>query len=224
VANGAGAGAPNGASASRFAKLTARFARTRARSTRLRFSSQPTVRGRLVDEQGRPISGATIAVLQRRRRAGADPVEVATVQTAADGTFSYKLQHGPSRTITFAYKAFGGDAEPTGRNSLRTVVRALLTARLRPRSVRAGGKITLTGRLALLGREGVQVQIQARDGRVWSKFGSVPVKTTRGGRFRWTYRFKPTAAGRTFAFRAHVDSPIYPFAPGNSRPVYVDVR
>jgi hypothetical protein len=90
--------------------------------------------------------------------------------------------------------------------------------------VRAGGKITLTGRLGLLGREGVQVQIQARDGRVWSKFGSVPVKTTRGGRFRWTYRFKPGAAGRTFAFRARVDSPIYPFAAGTSKPVFVDVR
>jgi hypothetical protein len=32
------------------------------------------------------------------------------------------------------------------------------------------------------------------------------------------------AHGRTFAFRAHVDSPVYPFTPGNSRGFSVRVR
>jgi hypothetical protein len=188
----------------------------------VRYGSRPTVRGRLVNEQGQPITGATVAILQQFKRAGADPVQVATVSTAADGTFSYKLAGGPSRTMTFAYSAFANDPKPTATASLRTVVRALLSARVSPRSVRAGRKITLTGRLRLLGREGIEVKIQPRDGRVWHTFATV--KTTRGGKFRWTYRFKTSAAGRTFAFRARVDSPLYPFAATNSKPILVRVR
>jgi hypothetical protein len=222
VANGPSAGAPNGASASRLAKITAGFASTRRRSKRVGYGSRPTVRGRLVNEQGQPISGATVAVLQQLRRAGADPVQVATVSTGADGTFSYKLAGGPSRTMTFAYSAFANDPKPTATSSLQTVVAALVSARVSPRSVRAGTKITLTGRLRLLGREGIEVKIQPRDGRVWHTFATV--KTTRGGRFRWTYRFKASAAGRTFAFRARVDSPLYPFAATNSKPILVRVR
>jgi hypothetical protein len=45
-----------------------------------------------------------------------------------------------------------------------------------------------------------------------------------GGKFRWRYRFSRVAAGRTFAFRARVDSPLYPFAVGNSKAMFVRVR
>ena len=180
----------------------------------------PSVTGVTTETCG--TGGASVAVLQRRQQSGADPVRVATAQTAADGTFSYKLPRGPSRTVTFAYSAFSGDAEPTTTSSLRTVVRALVSASIRPRSVRAGRKITLTGRLGLLGHEGIEVEIQARNGRVWRTVGTV--KTTRSGRFRWPYRFSRAGAGSTFAFRVRVDSPIYPFAAGNSRPILVRVR
>jgi hypothetical protein len=222
VANGPSAGAPNGGSASRPAQITARFATTRKRAMRVRYGSRPTVRGRLVNDQGQPITAAGVAVLQRLKRAGADPVQIATVTTGADGTFSYKLPGGPSRTMTFAYSAFTNDREPTATSSLRTVVRAQLSARISPRTVGAGKKVTLTGRLRLLGREGVQVQIQARDASQWRTIAVV--STTRDGDFRWRYRFKPSGAGRTFAFRARVASPIYPFASGSSRPVLVRVR
>jgi hypothetical protein len=80
----------------------------------------------------------------------------------------------------------------------------------------------MSGRLSLLGREGIEVKIEARNGRVWRTIGTV--KTTRGGKFRWRYRFSRAAAGRTYAFRARVDSPIYPFAAGNSKAMFVRVR
>jgi len=219
---GAIAGTPNGAGASHAAKLAARFATTKERTRRLRFTGQPTIVGTLADETGRPIAGATISVLARLRQAGAHPLEVATVRTGSDGGFSDKLAGGPSRTITFAYSAFTGDRSPAATSTLRTSVRALVTASIRPRSLPARTAITLSGRLGLLGRAGVDIRIQARDGRVWRTIDVV--RTTSDGRFRWRYRFKPATAGRTFAFRARVASANYPFAPTNSQPISVRVR
>lgn len=222
VANGPTAGAPNGAGASRLAKLSARFATTSARTRRLRYGSRPTIRGRLVDERGNAIAGAQIAVLQRARRAGAARSQVAAVQTGADGRFSHRLRGGPSRTITFAYSAFGGDREPAATANLRTTVRAVVSARITPRSVRAGREVTMRGRLALLGRPGVEIKIQARDGRRWRTIDDV--RTTARGAFAWRYRFKASGAGKTFAFRARVASPIYAFASASSEPIRVRVR
>jgi hypothetical protein len=222
VANGAGAGAANGTSASRAAKLTARYTTTKARSRRLRYSSHPTVRGTLVDERGQPIRGASVAVLQRHRKAGARSTQIATVTTGADGRFSYKLGSGPSRTLVFAYTAFAGDAKPAASSVLRTMVRAIVSLAAAPRSPRVGELMTLSGRLRLLPRAGVEVKIQPRQGLRWYTFGTV--KTTKGGRFRWRYRFDPSKRGSSFLFRVRVDSPIYPFAPGNSRVVRIHVR
>lgn len=221
VVNGAPS-VPNGANPSRLAKLTARFTSTSKRSRTLRFRSSPTVKGTLVNESGQPITGATVALLARLRQSGAQPVQIATVTTGADGTFATKLASGPSRTVTFAYTAFSDDAKPATTSTLRTVVRAVVSARISPRSVRAGRRLRLSGRLSLLPRRGVQVTIQARDGRRWRTVDSV--RTTRTGSFSWPYRFKPSAAGHTFAFRARVTSPIYPFAAGNSKTLLVRVR
>jgi hypothetical protein len=222
VGNGAVPGAPNGASASRLARITARFATTKRRSLQLRYGSRPTIRGKLVDEHGRPITGATVAVLQRARRAGARAEQIDAVKTGGDGTFSYKLAGGPSRTMTFGYSAFANDPEPAATSSLTTSVPAVVSARIRPRSLRAGRRITLTGRLQLLGREGIEVKVQARNQRIWRVIGTV--KTTRGGKFRWRYRFSQAGAGKTFAFRVRVDSPIYPFAAGYTKAIFVRVR
>lgn len=223
VANAPGApSVPNGANPSRLAKITAGFTSTSRRSRTLRFRSTPTIKGTLVNESGQPITGATVAILAQLRQSGAQPVQIATVATGADGTFATKLAAGPSRTVTFAYTAFSDDAKPATTSTLRTIVRAVVSARISPRSVRAGKRLRLSGKLSLLPRRGVQVTIQARDGRRWRTVDSV--RTTRTGSFSWPYRFKPSAAGHTFAFRARVTSPIYPFAAGNSKTLLVRVR
>lgn len=224
VANGPPGGAPivNGDGASRQAKITARFTTTRSSTRHIRFTSRPRVVGRLVDERGRPIGGATISIRQRLRETRATSAQIATVVTAADGTFAHVLASGPSRTITFAYTAFSTDAKPSATASLRALVRAQVKARVTPRSTRPGQRVTLAGRLLLAPRAGVEVKIQARDRRRWRTIDEV--KTKRDGAFRWTYRFGRGASGRTYAFRARADSPIYPFAAGNSKPVLVSVR
>jgi hypothetical protein len=222
IANGSVPRTPNGAPASRRAKLTARFTTTTKRSRRLTYRLRPPIRGRLVNERKQPIAGATIAVLVRAARVGARTEQVDTVTTAADGTFSYRLGRGPSRRIAFAYTAFADDAKPTANSVLRTEVRAVVSLTAAPRSPRAGQLLTLSGRLRLLPRAGVEVKIQPRQGRRWYTFGTV--KTTKGGRFRWRYRFDSSKRGSSFVFRVRVDSPIYPFAAANSPAIRIYVR
>jgi hypothetical protein len=221
VANG-GVSVPNGANPSRLAKITARFTTSKKRSRRLRYTASPTVKGVLVDEQGQPISGATVAVLARLKQSGARDAQAATAQTGADGGFSLKLPSGASRTITFAYTAFSGDAKPAATARLRTTVRASIAAQIAPRSVRAGKGITLSGKLGPLPRKGIEVKIQARQGSTWRTIDDV--RTTSGGSLRWRYRFPPRQARRTYAFRARVASQNYPFAAASSNAVLVRVR
>jgi hypothetical protein len=215
-------GAPNGNGASRAAKLTAAFTTTKKTSRHLGFDARPTIKGTLVNEGGQPIGGATVVIRVRPRQAGAIASQVATVATSPDGRYSFKIPGGPSRTIIVEYTAFGGDPAPAASAKLRAVVRARVSASIRPRSVRAGQKLTLSGRLRLLPRSGVEVKIQARDGRKWRTVDDV--RTTRGGSYHWDYRFKGSARGHTFAFRARVSSPVYPFAAGNSKATLVRVR
>jgi hypothetical protein len=222
IANGSVPGAPNGAPASRSAKLTARFTTTSKRARRLPYRSRPAIKGRLVNERKQPIAGATVAVLVRATHAGARTEQVDTVRTTSNGTFAYRLRPGPSRRVTFAYTAFADDAKPAASSALRTEVRAIVSLTAAPRSPRAGQLLTLSGRLRLLPRAGVEVKIQPRQGRRWYTFGTV--KTTKGGHFRWHYRFAPSKRGSSFAFRARVDSPIYPFAAGNSPAILIHVR
>ena len=221
VANGS-APIPNGAPASRLARITARFTSTSRRSRRVGFRSTPTVKGTLRDETGKPIAGATVAILARPRQSGARPAQAATATTGADGAFAIKLPSGPSRTFTFAYTAFSTDAKPATTATLKTTERARVSASIAPRSVRAGGRITLSGRLSLLPRRNVDIKIQARQGRVWRTIDETRTRT--GGGFRWSYRFSARQARRAYAFRVRVISANYPFAAGTSKPVLVRVR
>jgi hypothetical protein len=68
----------------------------------------------------------------------------------------------------------------------------------------------------------VRVTIQARHGKRWRTVDSV--KTRTNGRYTWHYRFKASASGHAFSFRARVDSTLYPFTAGDSRSVIARVR
>jgi hypothetical protein len=211
----------NGSGASRFARLSARFAGKRS-VRRMGYGTRPTVTGRLLDEHRAAIAGAAIEVLVRPRRTGARSTQIATVTTGADGRFRVRLPSGPSRTITVAYTAFTGDPKPSSSVRLRALVRARIGASASPRAPRAGRPVRISGRLGLLPRSRVLVLIQARQGRIWRTVDTV--ETRAGGRFSWPYRFTPRQAGRTFFFRVRVKSPNYPFEAANSAVLPVRVR
>jgi hypothetical protein len=216
-------GTANGRMASRRARLSAGFGSSQGgnRRARVTFGAKPVLRGRLVDEQGRPIAGASVEVQTRPRSAGARLSHVATAVTDGSGTFSYRLPPGPSRAVTMTYAAFAGEA-PSARATLATDVRAtIVAASFVPRSPRPGKRVSFSGRLQHLGRSGIEIDIQFRDRARWRTVGVT--KTHGHGRFVWFYRFVRGLPGDVFEFRAHVDSPIYPFAPGSSATVQVPI-
>src|SRR5262249_45673900 len=97
--------APNGANAS----ARARFAAAGATRTG-RHGTAPVLRGRLVDPGGQPIAGARRDVVARVRTPGARAKVVAHATTDAAGRYVYRLAAGPSRDVTFAYRAKAADA------------------------------------------------------------------------------------------------------------------
>jgi hypothetical protein len=197
----------------RGATSDARLLVTSRRKIRTRFASANRVSGRLTDGGGQPIAGAVLQLTTRQSSAGAITAPLGTTVTGDDGGFSYTVPGGPSRRVDVAYRTSLGDDRPAASATVRLVVPAAVSLRIR--AARPGRTTWMTGRLKHLPRRGVQIQVQALDGRRWRTFDTT---TTRGGgRFRFGYRFKPAAAGRTFHLRVLVDSPIYPFARGASR-------
>jgi hypothetical protein len=213
---------PNGDGATMAARITAAFKGTKKRTRTLSFASRPTVNGTLRRTAGGAIGGATIAILERQRKAGGTWKQIGIAETGADGSFTYRVPGGPSRALSFEYTANSADIKPATTSRLYTKVRVSLSAGGSRRSVRVGAPFVISGRLKFLPRRGVLVTIQGYNRRRWQPVGNV--KTDADGRFRWTYRFSAAGAFKTFGFRVRVDSPIYPFAAGNSRRILVSVR
>jgi hypothetical protein len=226
IANGA---EPNGAGASRGARLVARFAPKRGRlgrdRARVRFGSTREIRGRLVDAGGAPIANARLDVLATNRHPGARQVREGVVTTRADGVFRYRPPPGPSRRFELAYRAFSLDPDPSATAVVTLDVRAGVTLDVRPRRTTSRGTIRFRGRLrGEPGHAGVQVTLYAVGRDVRSRVPVAVLRTGTAGRFRFRYRFLRTFAPFTYRFVAHVERQrAYPYAAGSSRPATVRV-
>lgn len=214
---------PNGSPASRVARLRVRHSASRGgRGTaKIPYASSLMIHGRLTDAASRPIADAVVDILSRHSRAGARRAQIGAVRTDRGGEFSYRLSAGPSRTVTFAYTAFAGEPRSAQSSVITSVPASIVAARFVPRSPRPGQRVAFIGRLGHLPRAGVQINIQFLDGRRWRTIGLT--RTRAEGRFTWYYRFTLASPGDQFVLRAHVSSPIYPFAAGNSRAVIVPI-
>jgi hypothetical protein len=212
---------PNGANASRGARMTAGFGKRRPRRrTTVRFGRATFVRGRLTNEAGAPIGGAVIRVATRVL--GGRFREQPPVSTGPDGGFAYRAPRGPSRRIRLSYTPFAEDTRPAVTRTVRMRTRAGVRMRVNRHRVAPGGRVVFRGRLrgGRVPRRGVLVVLQGHQrGFGWRTFKTV---RARGGRFRGRYRFVRTAGPATFRFRAVVRAqPAYPWATGRSRPVRV---
>ena len=221
-------GAPNGAHASRFARLDAWFETRGSRHRTAATTSYGHTRaivGQLVDENGTPVSDAVLEIVATAARPGASTRAIGQIATDAHGRFRFLPSSGTSRKLTVQYRAFHLDDAPSAAATLTLSVRAGVTLSVTPRRVSSRGTIRFSGRLrGGPGRAGTQVVLYALGGRR----ARIPVATVRAnakGRFHYRYRFSNSAPGVTYRFRATMHSQrSYPYATGNSRPATVRIR
>jgi hypothetical protein len=218
-----GGGTPNGGNASPGASLTSLFERTNRASAKTAYGRPKTIRGRLVDPNGRSISQAVITVLTRvpRRRL----VESAQVRTDADGRYAYTAPAGPSRLIRLAYRAFSGDSTFADTSDVTLNVSAKARLRVTPGRVRNGKAVTFRGTVlgGYLPSRGVHVDLQVKQGRGWRTFGVA--RSSRRGAFSLRYRFTRTFQPSAYRFRARVRGEAgVPYEAGVSNAVKVSVR
>lgn len=215
----------NGQNATDPATITLAWPDTNRRLLTMRFADVPTLTGTLVNNAGTPIVGATVDISAQQRVDSATPEPIGSATTDAGGAFSLAVPAGPSRRLTVTYTASDKATGIAGSASLRTRVRARLSARAVPRVTSPGESVRLTGRLRNLPRGNVDVDIQVSDRRAKGGWRTIDdVKTDLDGAYAWRHRFLAVSSGKTFRFRALVDSPIYPFHPGRSKPVRFRVR
>jgi hypothetical protein len=182
----------------------------------IRYGHRATVTG-LLRCGTAPIASATIVV-------GGGGLGT-TLLSAPDGTFSYAVPNGPSRTLTFSYRAFSDDPSPSA--SAQAVISVLPRIRLTigPRSTWNGGTITWRGRVqgGPYPQGGVTLLVEVKEGRRWQPFDEI---VARNGRFTYRYTFLRTTQPTSYRFRVCLPANGaggYSYRPGGSNTVSVHV-
>jgi hypothetical protein len=184
------------------------------------------VGGRLLDADGEPLPGQSVAVVERFARGARVGTRTTALTTDAHGAFHLRLAPGPSRQVS---AAFAGTHRLTraGGRQLRLRVRAGVRLRVSTARVRVGGApVVFRGRIfhpeARIPPTGLPVQLEFRlPGMAWSEFRTL--QTDSAGRFAYPYTFSDDdSAGVRFQFRAFVPATgNWAFAPATSRPLAV---
>jgi hypothetical protein len=171
-----------------------------------------------------PIRGARVLIATL---GGPGSAAIASsVQSALDGSFSYKVPAGPDRQLRFSYTAYSDDSAPSASATAAILIRPKIKLKIRPRHTSNAHTIhwagTLTG--GPYPPEGVTLDVEVQEGRSWRIFDQVVAN--RRGRFRYSYRFHATGEPTTYTFRValpHTGAQGYPYAPGASNTVNVHV-
>jgi hypothetical protein len=219
-------GAANGTGVREPARVILRFANTRRKRQTVRHNRKIGVRGRLINADGNPIAGAELRLLTRDLRQGAGAIDRRGIRTRSDGSFRMTVRAKASRQLQVAWRARANDARFAANGYLTLKARAAGTLKVRPRAVRVGRSVRLTGRLKGLRRAGVPIVLQGklRGARRFQTFADT--SSSRRGTFRGRYRFRSAGSrGRQFVFRARIRrAPGFPYETGATRTVRVRVR
>lgn len=209
-----------------FAKL--RWRHRHGSSVTVPFGAGVVLSGRLLNADGAGLAGRRLRVVSRPSRGALSGVHVETVQSGAHGGFKLALPVGSSRRITVVYRGDPGLAGAR-RPALALRVQGAATLSATPHSLRTGESVRLWGRVrargAPLPRRGklIAIQYYENEARLWR-----PVLVTRSdhsGRFHARYRFRYITGTARIRLRAvALAEERWPYAPGASRPVTVEVR
>lgn len=208
------------------------FARLRWRQQRgvritVPFGAGAALTGRLVTAAGAGLADRRLRVVSRPSRGALSKRRVDVVRTGSHGGFRLALGAGPSRRITVG---FGGGADLDGarRPGLALRVRSGVSLAAAPHRLRTGETVRLWGRVRSRGapipRRGKLVAIQYYEtaARRWRPI--VVVRSDHAGRFLARYRFRYVSGHARIRLRAvALAEERWPYAPGTSRPLVVNV-
>jgi hypothetical protein len=187
------------------------------------FGRKVTVRG-VLHCGTVPIRGASVAIVTVGGSRSA--VVNSAVQTALDGSFSYKVPVGPDRVLRFSYTAYSNDPGPSATATATIAIRPRIKLRIGPHSTSNGHTIHWSGTIAggPYPAQGVTLDVEVREGKHWRIFDQVVAN--RKGRFHYHYRFRATTESTTYTFRVALPdtgAQDYPYMPGASGTVEVHV-
>jgi predicted outer membrane repeat protein len=172
-----------------------------------------------------PIRNARVAINTIGAPAGA---AVATsVQTALDGSLTYKLPRGPSRTLHFSYTAYSNDPGPSATATVTIAIRPKIHLRIKPNTTRNGHKIYWSGMISggPYPRQGVTLDIEVKEGPYWRFFNQT--RAGRKGHFHFKYRFHATTEPTTYTFRValpNTGAHGYPYVHSASNTINIHVN
>jgi hypothetical protein len=219
-------GAFNGANATDTGSIAVAFTHSRSSRRTVDYGQRIGIGGRLRNANGSPVAGAQVVVLTRDLRRGAIAIQRKTVTTRSDGSFSYRASASASRLLQFAWRAHVNDTRFTTSAYLTLNARASAELHVSTRHPRVGRRMTISGEMRGVDREGVTILVQgrARGSRTWQTFSDT--EASRLGRFKVHYRFRASASrGREFVFRARIrPGSTSPYKTGYSNVVTVRVR
>ena len=131
-------GALNGGDATEGGTVSVRFTRGNSRTRRtIGYLSKADVAGQLLNDAGRPITNARVAVLTRD--IDDDDAKLRTyVTTDGEGRFSYRATAYASRLYQFAWASHVNDVRYAANGYVTLLARATATLSPSPRSVRVG--------------------------------------------------------------------------------------
>jgi hypothetical protein len=170
----------------------------------VKTSRSVSVSGTLRTTAGKAIGGATLEVVTSSLGGATEvPVRTASIKTAKDGGFSYKVKPNGALRITFLFRpTSGGASTATASTTLRQAI-SLSARRSKARLVR-GASLTISGRLSGAGRAaaGTAVEIQVKNGKRWSTIDTVTASGS--GSYKWKHRFTRVTRPTIFTFRSIV--------------------
>lgn len=216
---------PNGNAATRDAKLRVSVTTSSGKTARqpLPYGRRVELRGTLSTADGGAIAGARVELSMKTTRPGAAS-HVLALTTGSHGEFAYSVAPGPSRTLDLGYRAFSADSGYAAQTSVKLAVRAGVTLKATPRTLRNRHRVRFSGRV--LG--GPRPQDASMILYALAPRGRIPVTSLRAdsrGRFSFSYRFRTVTERPRFRFEVQVESrPSYPYAAGRSDRVAVVVR
>ncbi len=164
---------------------SATFVGRRARWARSAFA----LKGRLTDASGQPIAGLRLTVAQA---VNGKSRELGQATSAADGSWSFSVPRGPSRTVTVS----AGDGLNAATMTVRQTVLAHVTFRSVNKRIRRGGRALFRGQLRggyTNAREKL-VEFQVHYRGAWRTIANLRVD--RAGRFAVRYRFGTASYGQ----------------------------